>query len=750
MTRTALYARVSTDEQAEMYGLDSQVTELRALAAVKDYTIPDGAEFLDDGYSGLELDRPALTRLRDAVQAGAFDVVLVHDPDRLARKLAHQLLLVEEVEHAGVHLEFKTTPREDTPEGRLLLNVKGVVAEYEREKIRERTLRGKKEKARRGLIPAGAIAYGYQAAPGAPNGTLVPDPEQAEVVRQIFQWLVEEQRSIRAIVTELNRLGMRAPRSTRWAKSSVRRLLTNELYVGRAYFNRRNRAGDKVSIRPESEWIAVPVPAIIPEEVFQRAHAALARNRDMLSGRPGVRFYLLKGACGRKYVGIPSHGRRIYRCSGRDRLAGAERCACRTVRAETIEAVVWDTIANVLKQPDVITARLEVYQVRLGARDVEVRSEIEHLTRQLAEVERQEGKLLDLYLAADLEVLAVKARLGEIQQRKAGLVERIGQAKDRFARHEAEHARQGAIKRFCRQALRGLAALKPEGQQRLLRLLVDTVVMLDKAVEIHGLLPALVEPAPDARNRTGPQQVVAARRGDLKRSLGPRMATHVGEVETVAFRIRVPAVGIVTVRRDVPLAVQVLESLVERRDRDDADAADDGGLGRVACRDEEARKAAAPAVKRHRQHAPDRADMAVEGELAEGDHVLDEPRLDDARRRQDAQRHRQVERRAFLANLRGGEVDRDAVHGEVEPRVPDRRAHAIAALAHGRVRQAHRREGRQARGHVHLDEDVCGLDAEDRGRAHPGQHGASVGTPPRPVNDSNQIQARSWSAGRPA
>src|ERR1700693_3341365 len=97
-------------------------------------------------------------------------------------------------------------------------------------------------------------------------------------------------------------------------------------------------------------------------------------------------------------------------------------------------------------------------------------------------------------------------------------------------------------------------------------------------------------------------------------------------------------------------------------------------------------------MERHRQHAADRPDMAVEGELAEGDRVLDEPRLDDSRGGKNAERHRQVEGRAFLAEVGGGEVDGDAVHGEVEPRVPDRGAHTVAALAHGGVWEGHRRE----------------------------------------------------------
>src|SRR5215467_3871048 len=165
----ALYGRVSTEEQAEKFGLASQLTELRALAAQRGYAVAPDGEYLDDGYTGAELDRPALTRLRDAAHARLFHVVLVHDPDRLSRNLGHLLLLEEEFEKAGVRLEFLTTPREDTPEGQLLLHVKGAVAQYERSKTRERTLRGKREKARRGLIPAGQNPFGYRQDPHVPG-----------------------------------------------------------------------------------------------------------------------------------------------------------------------------------------------------------------------------------------------------------------------------------------------------------------------------------------------------------------------------------------------------------------------------------------------------------------------------------------------------------------------------------------------------------------------------------------------------
>lgn len=117
--RSALYARVSTEEQAGRFGLAAQLHELRAVAARKGYIVPAGAEYVDDGYTGADLERPALSRLRDAVRAGAYGLVLVHDPDRLSRRLPHQLLLLEELERGGARVEFVTTPRETTPEGQI-------------------------------------------------------------------------------------------------------------------------------------------------------------------------------------------------------------------------------------------------------------------------------------------------------------------------------------------------------------------------------------------------------------------------------------------------------------------------------------------------------------------------------------------------------------------------------------------------------------------------------------------------------
>ncbi|HEU65634.1 MAG TPA: recombinase family protein [Chloroflexi bacterium] len=192
--RTALYARVSTDKQAEKYGIPSQIEALRKRCLERGWTpVLDGDEdaFIDDGYSGAELDRPALDCLRQAAKDGRVDIVLVYDPDRLSRKLYHQMILAEESEKQGIKLEFVTQDMGNSPEDRMFFNMRGLVAEYEREKIRERTVRGSREKARQGkVVRAGATPFGF--CYNKEKATLEEDSEKAQTIRLIFYTFANE------------------------------------------------------------------------------------------------------------------------------------------------------------------------------------------------------------------------------------------------------------------------------------------------------------------------------------------------------------------------------------------------------------------------------------------------------------------------------------------------------------------------------------------------------------------------------
>jgi site-specific DNA recombinase len=236
--RAAIYARVSTDRQGRQQTIDSQVDALRTWAATNSHELAQDHVYTDEGYSGSRLDRPGLDGLRDAASQGDFDVVAVLSPDRLARKYAYQVLLLEELKKAGCEVVFLHRALTDDPQDQLLLQIQGAVAEYERAVLAERFRRGKLLKARQGIWLGGKAPYGYRYVPkrdGVP-GYLVVDEDEAAVVRLLFSWLVEERMTTRQIVKRLN-AGPWIPRSGHrpWSPSVVHHVLYDETYAGTAY-----------------------------------------------------------------------------------------------------------------------------------------------------------------------------------------------------------------------------------------------------------------------------------------------------------------------------------------------------------------------------------------------------------------------------------------------------------------------------------------------------------------------------------
>jgi len=218
--RAALYARVSTERQERFQTIDSQLAALRDWAATGGHEISDDFVFRDEGYSGSRLDRPGLDALRDAVRDGVVGIVAVLTPDRLARKYAYQVLLLEEFRRAGVEIVFLQHPISDDPNDQLLLQIQGAIAEYERAVLGERFRRGKLQKARDGHYQGGCAPYGYRYVPRqeAVPGHLVVDEKEAALVRTLYGWLIDERTTIRQILKRLN-AGPDVPRSGRHAWS---------------------------------------------------------------------------------------------------------------------------------------------------------------------------------------------------------------------------------------------------------------------------------------------------------------------------------------------------------------------------------------------------------------------------------------------------------------------------------------------------------------------------------------------------
>src|SRR2546428_3822638 len=248
----AIYARVSTEKQEQQQTIRSQIQELDRYASTNGHTIK--LRYVDDGWSGSVLARPALDKLRDDAAKRQFDAVLIHSPDRLARNYVQQELLIEELKKRGAHIIFLNRPLADTPEDKMLQGMQGLFAEYEKTKIVERFRRGKLHKARSGRIVGHMAPFGYSYVKGddKKEGYYVIEEREAAIVRFIFTCFVERQMTLGGLVKLLHQEGMRPrKRDERWQRSSLSRILRNETYTGTTYYNKGYSVEPARQLNPE-------------------------------------------------------------------------------------------------------------------------------------------------------------------------------------------------------------------------------------------------------------------------------------------------------------------------------------------------------------------------------------------------------------------------------------------------------------------------------------------------------------------
>jgi site-specific DNA recombinase len=314
--RVAIYARVSTTRQAQT--IEQQLDRLGAAVVEHGWRLEEEHIYRDDGYRGAGLSRPGLDRLRDQAALAELDLVLVTAPDRLARNYVHQVLLLDELDRHGLKVEFLDHPMSHDPHDQLLLQIRGAVAEYERTLIAERMRRGRQAKLRAGtLLPWTTPPFGYRLDPERPRdvaGVRV-EPSEAVLVAQLFDWYLEPQATVYRLAKRLTDLGVPTPMGKpRWNAASVRGILGNPAYMGRALTNRtrvvpaRRRKSALLPVgpgashapRPAEDWIAVPVPAILSEETFARVQAKLDTNQQS-AARNTRHQHLLRAlvSCGR-------------------------------------------------------------------------------------------------------------------------------------------------------------------------------------------------------------------------------------------------------------------------------------------------------------------------------------------------------------------------------------------------------------------------------------------------------------------
>ena len=528
MKMAAIYARVSSEQQREEHTIASQTAALIEFAKTHELEVPKEWVFEDEGYSGATLERPGLERVRDLAAEGQIQVVLAYAPDRLSRKYAYQILLIEELARHGVETLFVKAPQGASAEDQLLVQFQGMIAEYERAQILERSRRGKRHRARSGEISVMSGApYGYRyirKTDDAPASYAVIEAE-ARVVQRVYEMYTVEGLSIGAITRRLNDEAIPTrKRCARWERSVVWAVLRNSAYRGVAYFgktriaarsritrplrlrggmSKRNSAGHE---RARDEWIEIPVPALVTEESFARAQELLQENK-IRARRRTITPSIVQGLvscqrCGYAFsrTSTITSARKLhyYKCIGSDswrKLGGPVCDNSRFVRQDLLDQIVWAEVIRLLEDPALIQHELDRRLAAARASDPTKQRE-QSLQRELTRVGKSIERLLSAYQEELVSIEQLRERMPPLRQREHALRAELqaiaDQANDRAMFLRLAETLTAFLARL-RSAADTLDVLE---RQRIVRLVVKEVLIGDDTIIIRHCIPLAVPSSP--------------------------------------------------------------------------------------------------------------------------------------------------------------------------------------------------------------------------------------------------------------
>lgn len=494
--RAVLYARVSSDDRGkEGRNLNGQLEMGREYAQENGYRIV--AEFAEDdrGASGYEINLPKLNKIREMAHNGEIDVLIVREMDRLSRNLAKQLVVEEDLKRAGVRIEYVLTNYDDTPEGTLQKHIRATIAEYERQKINERMIRGKHRKIKSGHISSPHAPYGYRIVKvDDKNRFEIYEPEAA-VVRDIFSWYIVGV-GVNEIIIRLKEKHIPTPAEVRklpaekkagrcdWSRSTIHKILSNKTYMGRWHWGKTKRGNGRRN--PKENWLPVEVPPIISKETFE---AAQERKEESRLTRRGYRKfdYLLSGRiiCGRcehPMVGLTNTLRGVqysyYRCAAAKNKDTICQCDAPNFVANEIDHFVWTWLVDLLADEKRLTDAFNDMRTRQQEKRSPILSSIETTEQLIGNNKRKLAKLIDLFLNSDeitQELLTDRRQrfhdtIKSLERQKAELERQLDQI--------ATDAQLDSVKQMAAKIAKGVEKANFASKRQIIELL-DVRVTLD-------------------------------------------------------------------------------------------------------------------------------------------------------------------------------------------------------------------------------------------------------------------------------
>ena len=501
MKQVALYARVSSKQQAEARTIASQIAAIEAYAAAHEMAIPGAYRFVDDGVSGSVLHRPGLDRLRDHAAERRFDLVLCLSPDRLARKLSVQFVILHELERWGVEVRFLNQPElPNSAEAQFWQHMRGAIAEFDRMLLQDRMWRGRRYRLQQGQSVPHQAPYGYryQPAQGHEPSRWVVMPEQARIVQEVFSWYAEGDVPLAGLAAWLNERQIPGPGGKTWYPSTLRRLLKQPAYKGTAYYGRTEAdytvigqprkqgrgvlTHPRYKVRPVDEWIAVAVPPLVSETVWEAVQERLQMNAHF-AARNSQHPYLFRSLLVCDRCGYTLQARRspsgavTYRCThgGKHCPPDVEPHRC-VVREQELQEALWPHLETLLLEPERLTRAWEAL-FPPSATD----SEQAVWKRRQATLQSRRQRLLaayaeGLYTLEELRV-ALNPILLELEKLEAQL------------QTTTPSAVTPDLERFQEAIQQALQTAAFQTQQDVIRLLIKRIVVSDDAFTVELLVP---------------------------------------------------------------------------------------------------------------------------------------------------------------------------------------------------------------------------------------------------------------------
>lgn len=511
MKLTATYCRVSTSNQEEQQTIKNQINAVADMAKEKGYTIVEN--YIDDGWSGDTLARPALDKLRQDAKNKVWESVLIYDPDRLARRYSYQELVMDELREAGIEVLFVTTPPIKDGNDKLMYGVKGVFAEWERMRITERFRMGKLRIAKEGHILVTKPLYGYNYIPKQDkrHGYYEINPAEAQVVKMIFHWVGDLGMTLRTVVKKLQELGIKPQRSKRgvWNTSTLSTMLRHRGYIGEGHWgssyavvpekplkNERYKKYKKTSRRwkPKEEWIIIPIPTIIEPDLFERAVKRLKQNFELCQ-RNRKNEYLLAGKiycdCGKRRHGEGYYNKpnRYYRCD--DRISNfplPAQCEEKGVNAVLADKLVWQKVSGLMSSPQLMAEQVERWFKNRHARAKSNSVDVEALKNELKKLDEQIERYNKGYGAGVFNLDQLKEYIAPLQDQKANLQTQIGNASE-ANQSQLETPSKKQMEAFAEKAKKKLADLKFPAKREIILNTVEKVIANKHLLKVTGYIP---------------------------------------------------------------------------------------------------------------------------------------------------------------------------------------------------------------------------------------------------------------------